>query len=199
MSPRPRARRDRHAQPAPAPAGGGTAAGADLDHEAIERLEALYASLPALACKGLCAHSCSRHVDASTVERTRIAAAGVDLDAPTPDGACPALSRAMVATGVCTVHPIRPMVCRLWGTAASMPCPNGCAPAGGLLDDATAMGLLAASLEAGGHRDAGLREMLAVCMADSEAGALMSARLRGHRGVEPALAARLRQLQHQRR
>ena len=196
MSPRPRAR---HAGPAPVLRSGQAVARPDLDHEAIEHLEALYASLPALVCRGLCAHSCSRHVDASTAERTRIAAAGVDLDAPTPDGACPALSRAMVATGICTVHPIRPMVCRLWGTAASMPCPHGCTPDGGLLDDATAIGMLAASLEIGGHRDAGLRELLAACMADPEAGALMSARLRGHRAVEPALAARLRHLQHQRR
>ena len=170
-----------------------------MDHEAIFQLEALYAALPALSCRGLCAHSCSRHVDASTVERSRIAATGVDLGAPTPDGVCPALSRAVVATGVCTVHAIRPMVCRLWGAAASMPCPHGCVPDGGLLDDASAMGMLAASLDAGGHRDAGLRELLATCMADPQAGALMAARLRGHRGVEPALAARLRQLRRQRR
>ena len=167
-----------------------------MDLGAVDQLEELYAALPALTCRGLCAHSCSAHVDASTVERARIAAAGVDLDAPTPDGACPALSRAMVTTGICTVHAIRPMVRRLWGAVASMPCPHGCVPDGGLLGDAAAMGLLAASLDAGGHRDAGLRELLAACMADPEAGALMAARLRGHRGVEPVLAARLRQLQH---
>ena len=196
MPPRSRARR---AGPAPIPAGGDAAAGPGLDHGAVDQLEALYAALPALACRGLCAHSCSAHVDASTVERARIAAAGVDLEAPTPDGACSALSRAMVASGICTVHPVRPMVCRLWGTTASMPCPHGCVPEGGLLDDGAAMGLLAASLDAGGHRDAGLRELLAACMADREAAALMSARLRGHRAVEPALAARLRQLRLQRR
>lgn len=56
------------------------------------------------------------------------------------------------------------------------------------------MSMLTASLDAGGHRDAGMRELLAACMADEQAGALMSARLRGDRSVEPALAARLRQL-----
>ena len=162
----------------------------------MAELEALYACVPDPGCRGLCASSCSRHVDASTAERERIADTGVDLDAPTPDGACPALSRAMVTTGICTIHPIRPMVCRLWGAAASMPCPHGCVPEGGVLDDATAMRMLAASLDAGGHRDAGLRELLDACMADPQAGALMAARLRGHRAVEPALAARLRQLQH---
>ncbi len=179
-------------------AGAGAEQRADVEHvldeDAVAQLEALYASLPSLTCKGLCAHSCSRHVDASTIERARIAAAGVDLDAPTTDGACPALSRALVTTGVCTVHPVRPMVCRLWGTAASMPCPHGCTPDGGVLDDASATDLLAASLEAGGHRDAGVRELLTACMTDPEAAALMAARLRGDRTVEPALAQRLRHL-----
>lgn len=162
-----------------------------LDAGAVAELEALYAALPALACKGLCASSCARHVDASHVERERIAAVGVDLDAPTADGACPALSRAIVASGRCTVHEVRPMVCRLWGAAASMPCPHGCSPEGGVLDDATAMTMLAASLQAGGHRDAGLVELLEVCMADPGAAALLSARMRGDRAVEPALARRL--------
>lgn len=101
------------------------------DEAALATLEALYASLPALECQGLCAHSCSAHVDASIVERERIAAAGVDLDAPTADGACPALSRALVTTGRCTVHRLRPMICRLWGSAASMPCPHGSPPPAG--------------------------------------------------------------------
>lgn len=60
------------------------------------------------------------------------------------------------------------------------------------------MAMLAASLDVGGHRDAGLRDLLAACMADSEAGALVAARLRGHRAVEPALADRLCQLRLQR-
>ncbi len=160
----------------------------------MARLEALYASLPALACRGLCGSSCARHVDASALERTRIAAAGVDLDSPTADGACPALSTAIVASGRCTVHAVRPMVCRLWGTAASMPCPHGCVPDGGVLDDGAAMQMLAASLEIGGHRDTGLRELLAACTADPAAAAMLSARMRGDRGVEPALAQRLLQL-----
>ncbi len=94
--------------------------------DVVVRLEQLYAALPALACRGLCGHSCAAHVDASAVERAWVAQHGVDLDAPTPDGACPALSRALVPTGRCTVHAVRPMVCRLWGTAAAMPCPHGC-------------------------------------------------------------------------
>ncbi len=108
--------------------------------EALAELERLYAELPDLACKGLCGHSCTQHVDASTTERDRLLAEdGLDLDAPTPDGACPALTRTLAGTGTgtgtgsCTVHPHRPMTCRLWGTAASMPCPHGCTPTGGHL------------------------------------------------------------------
>lgn len=103
------------------------------------------------------------------MERARIAAAGVDLDTPTMDGACPALSQAIVASGRCTVHRLRPMICRLCGAAASMPCPHGCAPDGGVLDDADALTMLATSLQAGGHRDTGLTDLLAVCMDDPAA------------------------------
>lgn len=174
--------------------GAAGAGGYCLDEGAIATLEALYARLPALECKGLCGHSCNSHIDASHVERARIAAAGIDLDAPTPDGACPALSRALVSSGRCTVHPLRPMVCRLWGAATAMPCPHGCTPHGGPLDDRATLEAIAASLDAGGHHDAGLRAVLATCMSDPVAAALMAARLRGQRSVEPALATRLRAL-----
>jgi hypothetical protein len=100
--------------------------------EAVERLEQLYAQLPALACLGLCEHSRNEHTDASTAERQRLLAAGVDLDAPTSDGACPALTRTFGA-GRRSVHAIRPTICRLWGATASMPCPHGCRPDSGLV------------------------------------------------------------------
>ena len=161
---------------------------------AISRLEALYAALPALACKGLCGASCSAHVDASALERERVAAAGVDLGAPTGDGACPALSRALVASGRCTVHAVRPMVCRLWGAAASMRCPHGCLPDGGVMGDREALGALLASLEVGGHRDDGVRAVMQACLDDEVAAGLMGALIRGRREVKPALAARLHAL-----
>jgi len=44
-----------------------------------------------LQCLGLSEHSCAEYSDASTLERRRLLAARVDLDAPTTDGACPAL------------------------------------------------------------------------------------------------------------
>lgn len=55
-------------------------------------------------------------------------------------------------TGRCSVHAIRSIICRLWGPAASMPCPHGCAPDSGLVDDQTAMRWMFTSLKIDGHR-----------------------------------------------
>ncbi len=76
---------------------------------ALADLEQLYTDLPDLACKGLCGHSCTQHVDTPTTERDQLQREdGLDLDAPTPDGACPALTHTLGPTGSCTVHPHRP-------------------------------------------------------------------------------------------
>jgi len=171
---RPTARRPRRGTATPARAAGPGLAGRDLAAavarsraEALVELERLYAALPDLACKGLCGHSCAQHVDASTVERDRLVRVhGLDLDARTSDGACPALTRTLGATGSCTVHPHRPMICRLWGIAASMPCPHGCTPTGGHLTDTDTLRRLLASLETGGHPYTGTRRLLEQCMAD---------------------------------
>ena len=160
---------------------------------AVARQE-LYAQLPALECLGLCGHSCGEHVDASTVERRRLVAAGVDLDAPAPDGACPALSRTFGA-GRCSVHAIRPMICRLWGTAASMPRPHGYRPEGGPVSDVQVMRWMLASLEVGGHHegwdDPAMRELLEVGLGDEDAAGLFARFLRGDRTVTGQLYHRL--------
>jgi len=54
-------------------------------------------------------------------------------------------------TGSCTVHPHRPMICRLRGLAASMPCPHGCTPTSGHPTDTDTLRRLLTSLETGGH------------------------------------------------
>jgi Fe-S-cluster containining protein len=43
--------------------------------------------------------------------------------------------------GRCTVYDIRPMICRLYGTMETMPCPHGCLPVGGLLGERRAKAL----------------------------------------------------------
>ena len=41
------------------------------------------------------------------------------------DPTCGFLDR---GNGLCTIHPMRPMICRVWGLTPSMPCPHGCIP-----------------------------------------------------------------------
>lgn len=135
-------------------------------------LAALYGQVPSLECKGLCQSSCGP-IEMSGRERQRLRQRGVTIPprrqalqqlaegspgvpgghdgsgtgAGTGGGyTCPALG----ADGGCRVHDVRPMVCRIWGTTASLACPFGCAPDGGSLDDADALDLLAASLQVGG-------------------------------------------------
>lgn len=93
------------------------------------------------------------------------------------------------------------MVCRLWGTAAAMPCPHGCTPAGGVVEDRRAMSWLMAILELGGHHlvaDPRVRDMLQVAQNDDVAAGLLARYLRGDRSVAPALGARLLALQDDR-
>jgi Fe-S-cluster containining protein len=116
--------------------------------DARAALDELYAELPPLLCKGLCADSCTT-VDASQLERDRIeethgvvlpevlgypemrrrAAAGEALPR------CPALS----SFGTCTVYDVRPFTCRAFGMVVTNPvtphrgplmCDHGCIPDG---------------------------------------------------------------------
>jgi hypothetical protein len=95
------------------------------------QLDALYAQLPHLECKGKCAHSCTL-IEMGHEERRRIRReTGVEIAhaeqlAAQGCTSCPALE-----DGRCRVHPVRPMICRLWGIDETMPCPHGCVPEGG--------------------------------------------------------------------
>lgn len=91
------------------------------------------------------------------VERRRINLAGVDI----PDGreargraVCPALTM----LHQCAVHAVRPLICRLWGLWASLPCTFGCRPVDGqLLDDEQAYEFMARVHDiAGEHAEAEL-------------------------------------------
>lgn len=48
---------------------------------------------------------------------------GLYLMGGPPDFTCPVLS-----DGLCSAHPARPMLCRLWGVVEGMECPHGCLP-----------------------------------------------------------------------
>ena len=95
-------------------------ANADSLEAALERL---YARLPALECRQLCGANCGPIVMAAP-EWERIAAAGGARSAD-DDLVCPYFER---TSGRCEVHPLRPLICRLWGAVETMRCPYGCAP-----------------------------------------------------------------------
>jgi Fe-S-cluster containining protein len=106
-------------------------------------LDVLYARVPSINCKGLCTESCGPIGEATSPrERDRLRerlgtstmdepVAFVDRDGSVP---CP-----LLVNGKCSVHDIRPLICRLWGSVEHemMICPHGCEPARFLTNDQT--------------------------------------------------------------
>jgi len=96
----------------------------------------LYAELPALDCKGLCAKSCGAikvpvkewdalreavgHIPARGIRHNGIISAEFITDRK---GRCPKLR-----SGRCTIYEHRPLPCRLWGMSERWRCPFGCEP-----------------------------------------------------------------------
>lgn len=115
-----------------------------------DRLEALYASLPALECLGLCIESCGtitmglheqRRVERQTGEPLRTMDRIVDN--------CPYLEDRR-----CSVYEVRPLVCRLWGLVDSpeLRCEYGCTPERWLTRD-EALALMRRSLAISGGKE----------------------------------------------
>lgn len=91
------------------------------DKKRREQLDELYAELPKIECKGLCAESCGP-VPMGRVEWQRVCRAGGERAAKS-DLVCPYLEDER-----CAVYEVRPMMCRLWGVVDEMPCLWGCKP-----------------------------------------------------------------------
>nr|MDQ4040425.1 YkgJ family cysteine cluster protein [Actinomycetota bacterium] len=96
-----------------------------------QRLDALYAELPSLECKGKCWKCCGKVLMAPG-ERERISREG-GVDIPTVAEMRREHRELCVALKDhrCTVYDVRPLVCRLWGIEETMRCPYGCVPEGG--------------------------------------------------------------------
>lgn len=116
---------------------------------ALAILDDLYAQLPALECKGLCYDSCTA-IDASELERERLAERGIEL----PERTSHARLLTLIASGQtprcpalgplnnCTVYDVRPFTCRAFGMVRDrqtdgglthrgpMMCDHGCIPDG---------------------------------------------------------------------
>jgi hypothetical protein len=110
-------------------------------------LDALYATLPKLDCQGYCFDSCGP-IETSIRERARIIErARKPLTCNKgADGLCSMLTD----DHRCSIYDIRPMICRLWGLIERMPCPYGCRPEGGLLDDREGLKLILEADRIGG-------------------------------------------------
>jgi Fe-S-cluster containining protein len=115
-----------------------------------DSLERIYRSVPTVKCKGLCSESCGP-IMMSPEEHRRVEEAGVDIMPPDELlqlallhdflPVCPAL-----VNNRCSVYEVRPLICRLWGAAESLPCPYGCEVTPGLLVDEGAHELIRRSL-----------------------------------------------------
>ena len=90
--------------------------------QSLTALDTLYAELPQLACQGLCQQSCGV-ILMTRIEWLRITRKLGYAPKGKPSCVCP-----MLKHGRCSVHPIKPLICRLWGMTESMPCPWGCQP-----------------------------------------------------------------------
>ena len=108
-------------------------------------LDALYATLPTMACQGYCHDSCGP-IDPAVRETARI------VERARKPLTCGEYATCSMLTPErkCGVYDIRPMICRLWGLVQSMPCPYGCRPEDGLLPDDEGVRLLVESERIGG-------------------------------------------------
>lgn len=110
-------------------------------------LDALYAKLPTLDCKGLCWRGCSV-IPMSVRERERAELAlGERVVSTLPNLRCSALT----VDRKCAIYEHRPLICRLWGLVEGMPCEHGCKPDPGYLSDEEGKHLLAEALHIGGN------------------------------------------------
>lgn len=105
----------------------------EIDQGVADALDELYATLPSIKCRGLCARSCGPLLT-SRAEAERCGASFIDVpDSQYPNTvAWPPKDRKlrcqMLKNGRCTVYASRPALCRLWGVAEEMPCQWGCVP-----------------------------------------------------------------------
>lgn len=91
------------------------------DSQAIKALDALYAELPKIICRGKCHESCGP-ISMTRVEWQRIVDRAGEKKSKSLMAMCPYLA----PTLRCSVYGARPMICRLWGIVEDMPCPHGC-------------------------------------------------------------------------
>lgn len=109
------------------------------------QLKRLYAKVPRIACRGLCADSCGP-IKASKLEVQRLEKAGGSPLSHDPE----TLHCSMLENGRCRAYEARPLICRLWGVVRGMPCVFGCVPER-MLENVEGFALLERALQIGGE------------------------------------------------
>jgi uncharacterized protein len=104
------------------------------EREACAALDALYATLPTIACTGRCAIACgpivltdleARRLQLATHRKPRtIPVTAVDAQGNTMRARCVYLT----ATDRCGAYAVRPLICRAWGLVKMLSCMHGCVP-----------------------------------------------------------------------
>jgi Fe-S-cluster containining protein len=131
------------------------------DRATYAALDALYEQLPTVVdCKGLCANSCGPIAMSPAEHRRILDASGIDIPPATAESVaswardekthtCPALTD----LGRCSVHEIRPMICRLFGVVRGqqLSCRYGCRVDPGRLRNAEGLRFLLAAGRIGGE------------------------------------------------
>lgn len=97
---------------------------------AIEALEYLYARVPSIACRRLCGEACGPMILTDLEARrlqtaTHVKPRTLPMITSEADLRCIYLARDQRA---CTVHAIRPLICRVWGVVKRLSCRYGCVP-----------------------------------------------------------------------
>lgn len=86
-------------------------------------IDTLRQQIPAFACVPGC-HDCCGPVTASSTEMARLPR----RSSAVREAALDALSCPHLGPQGCTVYEERPLICRLFGTTPSLPCPRGAGP-----------------------------------------------------------------------
>ena len=120
------------------------------ERRGYRRIREIYEMVPEVACAGLCHRACTS-IDASDLEKKAVRERhGVTFPPAIParrlqqlvdNGEaprCPALG----PLNNCTIYEDRPLICRLYGAEAAIPCEHGCVPEGGWLTAETGTAMI---------------------------------------------------------
>lgn len=88
-----------------------------------DTLDAIYAAVPNINCKGLCQECCGPVLQSVAETQAMTKAAGGKIPSLRSDMTC-----GLLKNGRCSIYKDRPLICRLWGVTREMPCPFGCLP-----------------------------------------------------------------------